>query len=292
MHRLAIATGRKRRRTPPSGDENSLDEDSDDFTEEQKGQLEFAEEAGDRPPPLRDGKADRWAGMHFAAMSPLQRKVYLDNIVVVLASGVVDVVDAAEGVQEGGDRWQEVARMMGMQLQAIDKATGLPEDTILERQEQLVHLLNGLGSGEEFNSRAKLARLAISTLAKDLLTARFQQENKANPPAPWEFKARGKKNRTSTSSSGSKRDFGDMLGDLQPQVEEGLKQQETFQQMMIEQGRQTLAWQQDQKAWLQDQKERADETLAVLRALKEGSDKQTEVLAALAAVLARQSTGK
>ncbi len=83
-----------------------------------------------------------------------------------------------------------------------------------------------------------------------------------------------------------------MLGDLQPQVEEGLKQQETFQQMMIEQGRHTLAWQQDQKEWLQDQKERANETLAILRALKEGLDKQTEVLVALAAVLARQSTGK
>ena len=68
--------------------------------------------------------------MDFASMTPIQRQVYLDNSVVVLAAWVVDVVDAAEGGQEGGDRWQEVARRMGSHLRAIDVATGVPDDTI------------------------------------------------------------------------------------------------------------------------------------------------------------------
>ena len=218
MHRLAIATCRKRKKTPPSGgDISEDDEDGDLFTEEQRGQLDFAEEAGDRPPPLVDGQADRWVGMDFAVMTPMQRKVYLDNSLVVLAAWVVDVVDAAGG-HEGGSRWQEVARRMGTHLQAIDKATGVPVHIIQERHQELVRLLSGLGIGEEFNNRAKLARTTISTLATDLLTTRFQQENAANPPLQWTRKVKAMKNRGSTSSSGSKRDFGELLSDLQPQL--------------------------------------------------------------------------
>ena len=285
MHRLAIATGRKRTRTPLSDCDDSEDEDTDGFTEEQRGQLEFAEDAGLRPPPLVDGKADRWVGMEWAAMTAIQRNVYLDNSVVVMAAWVVDVVDAAGGDQEGGDRWQEVARRMGRHLQAIDEATGVPGDTIQHRQQDLVQLLSGLGSGDDFNNMARLAKSAISTLATEMLTTRFQEENAAYPPPRRRRLARAKKSRGSTSSSGSKRDFGELIGDLQPQLEEGRKQQEAFQQLMIDQGQQTLAWHVKQE-------KRADETLAVLKALKEGSDKQTEVLAALAAVLARQATGK
>ena len=222
--------------------------------------------------------------MDFASMTPIQRQVYLDNNVVVLAAWVVDVVDAAEGGREGGDRWQEVARRMGSHLRAIDVATGVPDDTIQQRQQDLVQLLAGLGTGEDFNSKAQFAKSAISTLATDLLTCKFQKENEANPPPRWERRERAKKNSGSTSSSGSKRDFGELLGDLQPQLEEGRKQQHAFQQMMIDQGRQSLTWQQKQE-------QRADETLSVLRALKEGAEKQTEVLAALAAVLARQAPG-
>ena len=277
--RLAIATGRKRnaRSMPTSGDDDSSDEDTDGFTEEQKGQLEMAEEAGLRPPPLVDGKTDRWVEMDYASMTPIQRQVYLDKSIVVLAAWVVDVVDAAGGGQEGVARWQEVALRMGRHLQAIDKATGVPDSTIEKRQQELVQVLSGLGSGEDFNSRAQLAKSAISTLATDLLTVKFQKENAANPPPAWKKVKRGKKKRLSASSSGSKRDFGGLLDDLQPQLEEGRKQQEDFQQ-------QTLAWQRKQE-------ERADETLVVLRALKEGSEKQTEVLAALAAILSKQSRG-
>ena len=70
MHRLAIATGRKRTRTPLSDCDDSEDEDTDGFTEEQRGQLEIAEDAGLRPPPLVDGKADRWVGMEWGSGLP------------------------------------------------------------------------------------------------------------------------------------------------------------------------------------------------------------------------------
>ena len=133
MHRLAIAIGKKRKTTPPSGDDSLEDADTGGFTNEHRGQLEFAEEAGLRPPPLVDGKAGKWVEMDFASMTPIQRQVYLDNSVVVLAAWVVDVVDVAEGGQEGGDRWQEVARRMGSHLRAIDVATGVPDDTIQQR---------------------------------------------------------------------------------------------------------------------------------------------------------------
>ena len=204
MHRLAIATGRKRTRTPLSDCDDSEDEDTDGFTEEQRGQLEIAEDAGLRPPPLVDGKADRWVGMEWAAMTAIQRNVYLDNNVVVMAAWVVDVVDAAGGGKEGGDRWQEVARRMGSHLRAIDVTTRVPDDTIQQRQHDLVQLLAGLGSGEDFNNKALLAKSAISTLATDLLTCKFQKENEANPPPRWERRERAKKNSGSTSSSGSK----------------------------------------------------------------------------------------
>ena len=117
----------------------------------------------------------------------------------------------------------------------------MPEDTIEQRQQELVKPLTGMGSGDDFKSRAQLEKSAISTLATDMLTTRFQQEHATNPSPRWKRPARANKKRGSTSSSGSKRDFGELMGDMQPQLEEGRMQQEAFQQLMIDQGQQTLA---------------------------------------------------
>ena len=181
--RLAIATGRKRTSrgsgTTSSREEN-WEEDTASFIEEQQAQLEWADEAGDRPPRLVDGKTDRWVGMDFTEMSELQRQVFLENSIAVLAARDVEMAGSGEEQQEPID-WNQVADKMGSHLAAVDKVTGVPEWIIQQRQHQLVELLQGLGIGEDFKSKAKLASRAISALCHRTLDSKVPKGEWSQP---------------------------------------------------------------------------------------------------------------
>jgi len=168
-------------------------------------------------------------------MTEEQRRQYLDSSSIKVAEAVVSVAEF-----EGEEEQARSAQTWTAYLHELDIAIQVPSSMQMEREQHLGEQISVLKElpQEAMQQKVEAAEQHISSLAADLLAAKFEQQNKESDN-PF-LRARLRRENTSSGSLGGSSGDGDsetqLLHELRPALDAHIKKNQEHIEKSEKQG--------------------------------------------------------